>query len=99
MASLCHNTIVVEIQGAHRTSARLDRQGRILIPAELRKELAMRPGEVLTLLVEDGELRIRSVSAGVRKAQAIAAKYIKPEPGRSLVDEFIAERRREAARE
>jgi AbrB family looped-hinge helix DNA binding protein len=77
----------------------MDAQGRVLIPAEIRKELDLHPGQVLTLVVEDDELKLYSVSAGVRKAQAIAAKYIKREPGRSLVDEFIAERRREAARE
>ncbi len=87
----------MKTESSHRTRARLDRQGRVLIPAEIRKELDLRPGEILTLLVEDGELKIRSVSAGVRKAQQIAAKYIKNRTG--LVDEFIAERRREAARE
>ena len=45
----------------------------------------------------DGELRIVSRREGIRKAQAIVARY--KQPGVSVVDEFIAERRAEAERD
>jgi hypothetical protein len=45
----------------------------------------------------DGELRIVSRLQGIRRAQAIAAQY--KQPGHSVVDEFITEKRDEAARE
>ena len=82
---LWQNSLVMKAK-PRRSRARMDQQGRVLIPAEFRKELDMRPGEVLTLLVEGGELKVRSVSAGVRKAQEIAAKHIKREPGADAVD-------------
>ena len=44
------------------------------------------------------EIRIRSVSAVIARAQAIARRMIGDDPEGS-VDAFIAERRREAARE
>jgi hypothetical protein len=40
-----------------------------------------------------------TVRQGIERAQKMAARIIKREPGRSLVDEFIAEKRAEAARE
>jgi AbrB family looped-hinge helix DNA binding protein len=80
-----------------KTRGRLDKQGRLVIPVEIRKLLDIRPGEVVTLVVEDGDLKVRSIQEGIRRAQAIAGRYTKGRTG--LVDEFIAERRREAARE
>ena len=49
------------------------------------------------LRIEEDEIRIISVPAGIKRAQAIARKYVPG--GVSLVDELIAERRAEAARE
>jgi antitoxin PrlF len=75
----------------------VDKHGRIVIPAEMREELELKAGTRVRLGIEDGELRVMSAAEGIRRVQARAAKYIKP--GRSLVDELIAERRAEAARE
>ena len=77
--------------------ARLGKGGRLVIPAEARKRLNLREGDQLVLEVVDGELRLYSVMEAIRRAQAIVAKYAKP--GGSVVDELIAERRAEAARE
>jgi AbrB family looped-hinge helix DNA binding protein len=87
---------------AHRakvTWTKVDPQGRVVIPVEVRNELGIEPGKAIGFLVEDGVVQLLTVSLGVKRAQEIAARYIKREPGRSLVDEFIAERRAEAARE
>ncbi len=80
-----------------RAVVRVDAQGRLLVPKELRDAVDMRPGENVTLLVQDGEIRVITVTAARAIVREIAAKY--STPGRSLVDELIAERRAEAARE
>jgi AbrB family looped-hinge helix DNA binding protein len=78
--------------------ARLDRAGRILIPAKLRAELSVRPGDPVVLETKGDELRVRPYREAIREAQAIIRQYI-PDAERSLVDELIAERRNEAKRE
>ena len=80
-----------------QTRSRVGRGGRIVIPAAARKELGLNEGEPITIEVRDGQLRVYSVLAGIRRAQEIVAKYKRP--GISEVDEFIAEKRAEAARE
>jgi AbrB family looped-hinge helix DNA binding protein len=71
--------------------------GRVVIPAELRQRYGFRVGDTLFWRdTPDGPLLL-SRSAGIRRAQAIAARHKKP--GVSVVDELIAERRAEAARE
>ena len=76
---------------------RMDSNGRIVVPSEVRKELNLEPGEALTLISENGEMRILSLREAVRRAQETARKVVGNRTG--LVDEFIAERRREAERE
>jgi len=49
--------------------------------------------------VEDGKLGLMTVRQGIKRTQDLVAKHIKIEPGRSIVDEFLAERRAEAERE
>ena len=78
--------------------AKIDRGGRILIPARLRKELGVEPGDPVVLETQGGELHMRSYRKAIEEAQAIVAKYI-PDRDRSLVDELIEERRRAAERE
>lgn len=80
-----------------KSSARIGEGGRIVIPAEIRKELDFNVGDKVMLRVVDGELRVCTVAQAIRRAQEIARTHIPP--GRSLVDELIAERRAEAARE
>jgi AbrB family looped-hinge helix DNA binding protein len=76
---------------------RITEGGRIVIPAEYRKALGLQVGDEVMLTLDDGELRILTIEASIRRAQEIVSRYV-PE-GRSIVDEFIAERRAEAARE
>ena len=82
---------------AMRARARIGAGGRLVIPAEMRRALGLEEGTSVVLRVEDGELRVWSVREGIRRAQAIASKYIVP--GQSVVDELIAERRAENARD
>ena len=78
--------------------ARLDKAGRLLIPAKLRSELKLGPGDPVVLETKGDELLVRPYNQAIREAQAIIRKYI-PDRDRSLVDELIAERRKEAERE
>ena len=78
--------------------AKIDRAGRILIPAKLRTEINVRPGDPVVLETKGDELHVRPYRQAIREAQAIIRKHI-PDRDRSLVDELIAERRREAEHE
>jgi AbrB family looped-hinge helix DNA binding protein len=68
-----------------------------VIPAPFRKALGINPGDEVVLRIEDDELRITTLKRRVERAQQRIRRYIKP--GRSLVDELIAERREAAKRE
>ena len=63
----------------------------------MRRELGIGTGDIVFVDVDDGELRVRSVSRALERARAILRKYV-PE-GVSVADELIADRRREAERE
>lgn len=80
-----------------RVLLELGKDGALRLPEPLRRAMALKPGDRVTAFVEGGELRVIGMRAGIRRAQAIVAKYKKP--GESIVDELIADRRAEAARE
>jgi AbrB family looped-hinge helix DNA binding protein len=71
--------------------------GRIVIPSQFREALGLKEGDTFLVSLADGEIHLLTIPAAVRKAQAIVRKFV-PE-GISLVDELLAERRREAERE
>lgn len=71
--------------------------GRVLIPAELRKAAGIAPGSTVDAEVVDGELRLIPFAEKLRRVQALLAPLKRP--GESIVDELIAERRAEAARD
>jgi AbrB family looped-hinge helix DNA binding protein len=76
---------------------RVDKQGRVVIPPELRQELGLEPGEPATLIVEEGGLRIISLRKAISHAQEVARRHTGDRSG--LVDEFIRERRNESQRD
>lgn len=76
----------------------MDKAGRVLIPAGIRKELGFTEGaELLVRVNPDGALELYTREQAIRRAQAFFAKYKKP--GRSIVDELIEDRRKEAEAE
>jgi AbrB family looped-hinge helix DNA binding protein len=79
------------------TRAKIAAGGRIVIPAEYRNALGLKEGDSVVLCLDDNEIHLYSFAEAIRRAQDLIHPYI--EPGRSLVDELIAERRREAALE
>ena len=77
--------------------ARINENGRVVIPASFRKALGINAGDEVVLRLEDDELRIMTMKHRIARAQRLVRKYVKP--GVSLVDELIAERRAEARKE
>lgn len=71
--------------------------GRVLLPAEVRAALGVKEGEKLRGILQDGELRLFTPATALRRLQESARKLAPP--GVSLVDELIADRRAENARE
>ena len=51
--------------------AKIDRAGRILIPAKLRMEINVRPGDPVVLETKGEELHVRPYRQAIRGAQAI----------------------------
>jgi AbrB family looped-hinge helix DNA binding protein len=80
-----------------QSRARVSAGGRIVIPASFRKALGINPGDEVVLRIEADELRISTLKARIERAQRLVRRHVKP--GTSLVDELIADRRKEAGRE
>jgi AbrB family looped-hinge helix DNA binding protein len=80
-------------------SLKMSEGGRVVIPAEVRRTLGIVEGETLLGELRDGTLLLTTRRAQLEAARQMFQKYCPPQPGRSLVDEFIAERRAEAERE
>jgi AbrB family looped-hinge helix DNA binding protein len=78
-----------------KAHARVNQNGRVVIPAAFRKRLGICVGDEVVLSIEGNELRITTLKRNIEQAQQFVRKLVKP--GVSLVDELIAERR-EAAR-
>lgn len=71
--------------------------GKIVIPAELRRDLGIKDGDMLLLdRAEDGSLAIKTHAQIIREGQARIRAMIKHP---FTVDDFMADRRAEAERE
>jgi len=77
--------------------ARINENGRVVIPASFRRALGLRSGDKVVLRIENDELRITTLRQRLAKAQQIVRKHVPSTE--SLVDELIAERRKAARRE
>ena len=71
-------------------------QGRLVIPAALRKALHLKPGDRLVARQVGESLVLERRETVIKRLQGLFAHIPKDV---SLVDELIAERREEAARE
>jgi AbrB family looped-hinge helix DNA binding protein len=78
------------------TRARVNENGRVVIPSSFRKALGIEVGDEVVLRIEDDELRITTQQWRIQRAQRRARQYVK---SGSLVDELLAERRAAAKRE
>jgi bifunctional DNA-binding transcriptional regulator/antitoxin component of YhaV-PrlF toxin-antitoxin module len=86
-----------QVMARRRTSGemRMGQQGRIVVPAELCARLGFSEGARLIARVEDGELRISTYRANLERARRVVRARVPA--GVSLVEELLAERRRDAA--
>jgi AbrB family looped-hinge helix DNA binding protein len=78
-------------------TAVIDKVGRILIPARIRRELCLRPGVRIVLIRDGGKVHISTPAMALKEAQDRIARLVPRKV--SLADELIAERRKEARRE
>ena len=80
-----------------QSATRVDRHGRVVIPAEYRRALGLKEGDAVVLQLDDGVLHVLTRAEAIRRAQKLVARHTGGK--RSLVDELTADRRAEAARE
>jgi AbrB family transcriptional regulator, stage V sporulation protein T len=71
--------------------------GKISLPAELRRALDLKEGDFITLDHDCTSFTCMSYRQRIKQLQAKFAPYV--QQGVSVVDELIAERRAEAAKE
>lgn len=71
--------------------------GKMALPADVRRALGIKDGDRVNLNIADGRLSVRTMEQVVRDMQTRVGRLV-PE-GVSLVEELIADRRAEAARE
>jgi AbrB family looped-hinge helix DNA binding protein len=81
----------------NESRARINENGRIVIPSSFRRALGISSGDTVVLRIENDELRITTLRQRLAKAQKLIRKHVAPTT--SLVDELIADRREAARRE
>lgn len=77
-----------------RGTITLGKQGRLVVPADVRAALGLHDGDRLVIRVDDRRIVLESESDARSRLRGFAAHVA---PGRSLVDELLAERRAAAA--
>ncbi|WP_341790320.1 AbrB/MazE/SpoVT family DNA-binding domain-containing protein [Rickettsia endosymbiont of Polydrusus tereticollis] len=75
----------------------LDKNGRILIPHQIRNSLKYKPGDSFIINTVNDELRIISIKKAIKEAQNLLKQY-NHNLG-SLVDEFLEQKYQEAKKE
>jgi AbrB family looped-hinge helix DNA binding protein len=78
-------------------SMKMSEGGRVVIPVEIRRELALKEGDSVLWDFKDGVATLTTRLAQLREAQAMVRRYVPASV--SWADELIAERRAENAAE
>ena len=84
-------------RGHESRRVRVDPGGRVVVPAGFRKALGIRNGQEVLMVLDDGFVRLQTVDAALERVRAIARR--RRTGAGSVADDFIAERRAEAAKE
>lgn len=79
-----------------QTKVRLGPQGRLVIPAKLRQLLCVEPGDALIVRFHEGQLILEKAETVRHRLKARFAGLPKQ---KSLAEELLAERHKEAKRE
>lgn len=82
--------------GKHFARVKVNSQGRIVIPAEMRCDLGIKPGDTVVVKIQDGRLAVETRDFIIAR---IHSRWAQVPPEVSVVDELLAERREEARRE
>ncbi len=90
-------TDVAAAESGQPFKARVEADGRVAIPPAFRVALGLSENDPVILTLENDEIRLMSLPASVRRAQAIVRQFVPA--GVSLVDELLEERRQDAQRE
>jgi AbrB family looped-hinge helix DNA binding protein len=81
----------------------MSENGRVLIPAELREQLGFKPKSPIHVEIKNGSLILTSRAQSLANMRQFFAEHLPKSPPNlselDSVDEFIAERRAETARE
>jgi AbrB family looped-hinge helix DNA binding protein len=77
-----------------KSEIRVGEQGRVVIPADIRRQMEIDVGSTLVARMEKGKLILEKPDAVLKRLQA---RFKKVSEEMSLADELIAERRTEAA--
>lgn len=84
--------------GADVIPLNVDESGRVVIPAGTKLRQAIKLGELIVgVELAEGGFHVRTHADVIREIQKYAAQFI--QPGESVVNELLAERRLEAERE
>jgi AbrB family looped-hinge helix DNA binding protein len=90
---MCH---YFNLMALSQGEIRVGEQGRIVIPADIRREMLIDIGSTLVARIENDKLILEKPEAVLKRLQA---RFKKIPKGISLADELISERRAEAANE
>jgi AbrB family looped-hinge helix DNA binding protein len=75
----------------------VNENGRVVIPAQFRKALGINAGDEIVLRLQENELRITTPKNRLERARRLVRKYVNP--GKSLAEELIKDRREAARKE
>jgi AbrB family looped-hinge helix DNA binding protein len=89
-----HNS--VEVAESRSAEITIGRQGRLVVPAPLRRQLGIEAGDVLVARAEDNRLVLERRDAILAR---LRDRFANVPAGVSLADELIAQRREEAEHE
>lgn len=80
-------------------TATMSQGGRVVVPKEYRQKLGIKEGDEVIWTEVDGQIVLTSRKMQLEQSRRFFDELMADYQGPSLVDELIAERRAEAARE
>lgn len=89
---------MADVVASRIESSTLSAEGRVVIPASIRKALGLEPGDTLSFRVEGERVLMTTRATAIAELQQLFAGR-RPSDGLRASDDLIAERRAEAVRE